>query len=254
MPYTRRHATRIYYEVEGSGPPLVLHHGLSDSLASWRDYGYTAALCEQFQLILLDARGHGRSAKPHLPTAYSLAERTGDVLAVLDDLGLAQAHYLGYSLGGWVGFGLAAYAPERLTTLTALGAHPFGQNMEMFRRGLAHGMAGWAALVAQQTGEELPLAVRARLLANDPVALQAGVADDRPSIADALQGCPIPMLLLCGANDPLLPLVQHAATKPARATFVALPDVNHVQTAIRSDRVVPHVSAFLREHRLEEAQ
>src|SRR3712207_4870218 len=101
MPYVNNDDTRIYYEVEGAGPPLVLLHGLSDSLASWRDYGFVAGLASDYRLILIDARGHGRSDKPHDPNAYGHAQRAADVAAVLDDLAIDRAHFLGYSLGGW---------------------------------------------------------------------------------------------------------------------------------------------------------
>lgn len=254
MPYTLNGATRIHYEVAGEGPALVLHHGLSDSLESWRDYGYVAALRHAFRLILIDARGHGRSDKPHDLAAYSLALRTADVLAVLDDLGIARAHYLGYSLGGWVGFGLAGAAPERIASLMLLGAHPFGQNMELFRRGFAHGLAGWAGLVAEQIGAALPAAVRQRLLANDIDALRASVADDRMSIAEVLPQIAAPCLLVCGGADPLLPLVRHAATKLAQAVVVELPDLNHLQTTTRSDLVLPYVTQFLTERQTQEVQ
>ena len=66
------------------------------------------------QLILLDARGHGASDKPHDPAAYDLRLRVGDVTAVLDDLEIRRADYFGYSMGGWIGFGLAKHAPVRL--------------------------------------------------------------------------------------------------------------------------------------------
>ena len=69
MPYVIKQEVRIYYEVEGQGTPLVLAHGGSDSLDMWRRYGYTDILKDDFQLILFDFRGHGRSDKPHQASA-----------------------------------------------------------------------------------------------------------------------------------------------------------------------------------------
>jgi pimeloyl-ACP methyl ester carboxylesterase len=64
MPYTNSQGVRIRYHIEGDGPPLVLQHGFTDSLESWYELGYVEALQHDYRLILVDARGHGASAKP----------------------------------------------------------------------------------------------------------------------------------------------------------------------------------------------
>jgi pimeloyl-ACP methyl ester carboxylesterase len=67
---------RIHYEVEGTGSPFVLQHGITDGLESWYEYGFVDALRDDHTLILIDARGHGGSDKPHDPVAYGL-DRVG---------------------------------------------------------------------------------------------------------------------------------------------------------------------------------
>lgn len=79
MPHAWNDKVRIHYEVEGSGPPLVLQHGITQTLDAWRRAGYVDALKSRYRLILVDARGHGASDKPHDPTAYRLASRAGDI-------------------------------------------------------------------------------------------------------------------------------------------------------------------------------
>jgi pimeloyl-ACP methyl ester carboxylesterase len=113
MPYANNHSVRIHYQVEGEGPPLVLQHGFTSSLQNWYAYGYVAALRQNYQLILIDARGHGQSDKLYDPQAYALQHRVEDVLAVLDALRIDNAHYLGYSMGGRIGFGIVKYHPVR---------------------------------------------------------------------------------------------------------------------------------------------
>ena len=81
MPYADHHGIRIHYETEGQGPPLVLHHWSLATLESWYDYGYVSALKDDYRLVLLDARGHGASDKPHRPEAYDLQKRVEDVVA-----------------------------------------------------------------------------------------------------------------------------------------------------------------------------
>ena len=125
MPYADHQGTRIHYQVEGEGPPLVLQHGFTGNLKRWYSFGYVDALKADYRLILVDARGHGASDKSHDPAAYALPLRVGDVLAVLDALKIDRAHYWGYSMGGWIGFGMAKYAAQRVHSLVIGGAHPY---------------------------------------------------------------------------------------------------------------------------------
>ena len=81
MPYADNQSTRIHYQVEGDGPPLVLQHGFTGNLMRWYSFGYVSALQSSYRLVLVDARGHGQSDKPHDPAAYALPRRVGDVVA-----------------------------------------------------------------------------------------------------------------------------------------------------------------------------
>src|SRR5262245_60361026 len=129
MPYADNAGVRIHYEVEGHGPTLVLQHGFTHSVRRWHMHGYVAALRHDHELVLIDARGHGLSDKPHDPSAYALAERVGDVIAVLDDLGRATTTFWGYSMGGRIGFGLARYARSRITAFVIGGQHPYERHL-----------------------------------------------------------------------------------------------------------------------------
>jgi pimeloyl-ACP methyl ester carboxylesterase len=99
MPYANSQGVRIHYEVEGVGPPLVLQHGFTDSLQSWYDLGYVDALKPDYRLILVDARGHGASDKPHEAEAYKPECNVADIVSVLDELEISRAHFFGYSMG-----------------------------------------------------------------------------------------------------------------------------------------------------------
>src|SRR5438067_13417159 len=124
MPYANNAGVRIHYQVDGNpdGPPLVLQHGFLCCVEDWYTLGYAATLGATYRLILTDARGHGASDKPHEPAAYRMAAMADDVVAVLDDLGLARAHFFGYSMGGKIGFVLAARAPERCRSFVLGGS------------------------------------------------------------------------------------------------------------------------------------
>ena len=112
----------LYYTVSGSGEPVVLLHGFAvQSDLNWRLPGVTRALARDFQVIALDLRGHGRSGKPYEPEQYGL-EMAKDVVRLLDHLGIERAHVVGYSLGGFIALKLAMLHPERIISLSALGA------------------------------------------------------------------------------------------------------------------------------------
>jgi pimeloyl-ACP methyl ester carboxylesterase len=245
MPHANNDGTCIYYEVEGYGPPLVLAHGFSDGLEGWREYGYAEVLEKEHRLILIDARGHGRSDKPYNPQAYGLEQRLADVVAVLDELGIDRAHYFGYSLGGWIGLGLAKYAPERLRSLIIGGAQPYGQSMQLYRQGLTGGIEGWVAVVEKMLGSPVTPKMKERLLSNDVQALLASVADDRPDISGILPTLTMPCLLYVGEADPLHSLVERCASEVPNGRFFSLPGLNHIQGTVRSDLVLPQVVEFL---------
>src|SRR5262249_50404343 len=129
MPYVENDGVRIHYEVEGKGPSLVLQHGFTHSLRRWYLHGYVDALRNDYELVLIDARGHGESDKPHDPHAYSLAARVRDVVAVVDDLKRRAVMFWGWSAGGRIGFGLAQYAPQRITAFVIGGGHPYERRL-----------------------------------------------------------------------------------------------------------------------------
>jgi pimeloyl-ACP methyl ester carboxylesterase len=247
MPYADNDGVRIHYCVEGTGPPLVLLHGFTDSLESWYEQGYVAALRPSYRVVLVDSRGHGASDKPHDPDAYVLEKRAGDVVAVLDALGLAKAHFWGYSMGSWIGFGMAQFAPGRVDRLVVGGPGPRARSLEATRQMVRAGIAGGDALIAaveERYGFEASPATRERLRAADPEALLAA-AVDRPSLEHILPGMRMPCLLYAGEADPLFAEAKAAAPLIANARFFSLPGLSHVEGFFRADLVLPKVVPFL---------
>jgi pimeloyl-ACP methyl ester carboxylesterase len=110
--------------VTGEGRPVVLLHGFPDSGRLWRHQ--VPVLAEAgHQVIVLDQRGYGRSDKPDEVDAYSLLFLAGDVVAVLDQLGIERAHVVGHDWGAAVAWGLGSMVPDRVDQLVALSVgHP----------------------------------------------------------------------------------------------------------------------------------
>lgn len=250
MPFAENDGVRIHYAVEGSGAPLVLHHGYSGSLRHWYQNGYVAALQDRYQLVLVDARGHGESDKPHDVADYALETRVQDVTRILDALGIARTLYCGFSMGGNVAYGLLTSQPERLAGAALLGADPFPYPTAEWNRIIKildeGGMAAYAETLSGDDGPH-STAEREATLAMDPRALIASKMDTRdwPGVADAFATVSTPTLLIGGAADPLYPLIAKAAASNAQSHLVTLADLDHVQTLRRSDLTLPHLQPFL---------
>ncbi|MBA3449592.1 MAG: alpha/beta fold hydrolase [Chloroflexia bacterium] len=253
MPYVTNDGLRIHYQVEARGEPLVLYHGLTGSGERWRDTGYVQELAKTYQVILIDARGHGESDKPQDPPAYGRRRQAADVVAVLDDLGIDVTRFWGHSMGGDVALTLGRHHPDRVRSLVVAGYSPFAAAGDE-----AAEMAAWAAdlhggMIRFVAGYErrhsaLPEDARHRWLANDGAALAACVAtmiaeSDGAQVAD-LPSIETPVMLLVGTEEPFAGQVHEAAALLPHGVFVPLTGLDHVQTFFRSDLVLPHVRDF----------
>jgi len=107
----------LAFDRTGSGAPLVLIHGLGSARTVWKPI--LPALASSFDVIAVDLPGHGRTpwipGTPMIPSALA-----AHVLETLDACGIARAHLVGNSLGGWTALELAAAAPDRVASVTAL--------------------------------------------------------------------------------------------------------------------------------------
>ena len=102
MPYVRNEGAEIHYhfeqEISGSSletnrPVMILSHGFMMDTTCWYKHGYVQELKRNFDLLIIDARGHGLSGKPHNPTDYEDKTMARDVLAVMDDAGVKTCHF-----------------------------------------------------------------------------------------------------------------------------------------------------------------
>jgi pimeloyl-ACP methyl ester carboxylesterase len=138
-----------------------------------------------------------------------------DVIAVLDDVGVAKAHLLGYSMGGMIGWCVVTSAPTRLHSLIVGAFSPYGIHTDAEK---AYFVAGLGA----------------------PKEFQKW-----PGVADQLAQLNLPALLYVGDLDPFRDDMAKAAKLTPNATFVPFPGLDHVDTAQKSDLVLPHVTKLL---------
>ena len=136
---------RLFFELHGpaTGAAVVLVHGFaSDYQLNWVGTRWQETLVRAgYRVIGLDCRGHGRSDKPHDPAAYAIDVMAADVRRLIDELEIASAAYLGYSMGARIGLQFVLEYPDRLSraALGGLGASGAIEDADRISRALRGG-------------------------------------------------------------------------------------------------------------------
>jgi pimeloyl-ACP methyl ester carboxylesterase len=111
--YTSFDSTRIYYQVRGRGPAVVLLHGFTSTLDSWTNTPLSQQLLAQgYQVVVLDLRGNGHSSKPASRAGYAHDAEARDVMGLATALGLAHYQLVGYSRGSIIAARLLELDPR----------------------------------------------------------------------------------------------------------------------------------------------
>ena len=254
MPYAEcSDGVRIYYEVEGSGPPIYFQHGLGSSHASWRDRGYVEALGDRYQLILVDARGHGQSDKPHDVDPYRKARRVLDIPGVLDDLGLDRAIFWGYSMGSRQGFAALQHVQDRLQAAILGGSHPYNtmlmqrldEEIGLWKQG-AEVHVAWAEARRAIPFSERERRERAKNDGEAFVARLTAYGEEPPgALAEGLESVAVPTCVYCGTDDLNHEGAKRAAAAMPGALFHSFAGFDHAAAAARVDVVLPVLRPFL---------
>ncbi|MGR4068670.1 3-oxoadipate enol-lactonase [Billgrantia sp. C5P2] len=243
--FTTGDGVRIAYCTEGpaDSPVLVLSNSIATDLEMWDRQ--VPELAEHFRVVRYDMRGHGESGVPN--GAYSIDRLGRDVLELLDSLGIHHAHFLGLSLGGFVGQWLGIHAPERIDRLilsntasylgparqwdeaiaAVLEAKDMQQTAERFLR-------NWfpARMLEPESAVVEPF--RATLLSTDRQGLAGAYAAVRDTdMRRTIALITAPTLIIAGEHDPVT-TVSHseamAATIPgAKLTVMPAAHMTHIE-------------------------
>jgi pimeloyl-ACP methyl ester carboxylesterase len=248
VPIARSNGFKIAYEISGDGPPLVLHPGMFQIGAHWSQAGYTQVLTASHTVITVDPLGLGAGDAPRDPAAYALQRRVDYVTAVLDDVGVGQAAFWGYSLGALTGYAVAVHAPERLTRLVAGAFDP----IDGFRSAVDHTLrqlglpADTDAYQVMKQGAAANPAQAAVIDAGDLGAFRANydAFSHEPGLHAELAAVGLPILMYAGTTDPWHNPMQTFADRTS-AGFFSVPDADHQGGWDRSGDVLPHVLPFL---------
>jgi len=240
---------RIHYNVYGDGPDVILIHGLTSTAADNWDTT-VPVLSASYRLLTLDVRGHGKSGGPHETGAYG-KNMVEDIVRLMDHLSIDRPHVVGYSMGGTLALNLAVDYPHRVRSLVVAGQ---GWSSAEDLEGTAA-----AAQALRQAGtttvlipdpESIRSSVRDRfmktLALNDALAL-AALMDDYPQLAvaaDDIRETTVPMLLLSGAEDPVIPRIDKLKSMRPDAEFILIADETHLSTP-SSAQFVAAIAEFL---------
>lgn len=260
MPYATSpiDGVRTYFEDPGDErPPVLFYSGFTDSVEYSKTLGLAVALQRDYRVIFADHRGMGRSDKPHDVAAYALPTRVADVVAVLDELGIERAHYVGSSWGARLGFAVGEQVSARFYSLVLWGNQPYpwdtttplyqglSEAMDALRHG---GIEAFVERWESAIGQRFPEPGRTMMFDNDPTAIDAAfrsVHEEGPVSKD-LGAWRIPCLICIGEEDDMRADAERAAGEIPGAVFVPLPRKTHFSAEHVVDELLQPVLRLLR--------
>lgn len=257
-------------EVAGAGPPLLVLHGFTGSVATWHEH--LPAFTRHNRVIAVDLIGHGASDAPRDAARYSMAHCACDLLAVCHHLHAEHFALLGYSMGARLALCLAAAAPERISALVLESGSPgLADSAEraarrasdealairIEREGVEAFVAAWETLPLFASQRTLPPQVRKRLrmqrLRNSPLGLANSLRGMGLGAQESLWGrlgeITAPTLLIAGALDHKFQnIAQEMVKQLPRVELGIVPDGGHAAHLERPDVFNGLVMEFVGTH------
>ncbi len=269
MPKAKVNGIELAYEVHGEGDPLVLAHGYTASKEMWADQ--IGPFSERYRVVVYDVRGHGESEAPAADdSGYTLDTFVDDQRALMEHLGIEQAHIGGLSMGGMIAMRFALKHPQMTRALllsdTAAAIATAGQLFSQWEanrvmiegfvrsQGVAAVMRNLYAQRAQTMGiaqpQELPAGVQRhieRLQKMSPDGfLGAGRAlREQESVLERLPEITAPTLILVGDQDFLRGPSEQMKERMPDARFVLIKDSAHGTCVWQPEHFTSAVVDFL---------
>ncbi|WP_139491590.1 alpha/beta fold hydrolase [Brevibacillus dissolubilis] len=251
--------TTLSYIDQGTGDTLVLLHGFCGSSAYWRHV--IPSLSAYYRVIAPDLRGHGESSAPDGP--YTMEVFADEIAALLDALGIEKTVMLGHSLGGYItltfaekhadklhGFGLVhstAYPDsDEAKANRDKGAESIQKyGMEAFIRALIPKLfaPGNLSGMPEEVGEVEVIGLGTK--PDGAIHTLRGMRD-RVDRNHVLTSTDLPVFLLAGAEDQIIPLEKAFAVERPNVTKAKLEGVGHMGMVEKPERVVEEIGEFLR--------
>ena len=215
--------TSIFYEVSGKGKPVVLLHGFLESSKIWKDL--IPYFSEKHKVIIIDLLGHGKSGV--MAEIHSMELMAEAVVSILVDLQIESAIFLGHSLGGYVTLALAEIFPEKVEKIILLNSSPAEDSKERkINRDRAIKIVnkvpeafismGINNLFAESTRElyiERIEELKNEALTFPILGITAAMKGmkQRKDRVEMLKNFNKPKIMICGIDDPVIPLNESKA-------------------------------------------
>ncbi|HHB2054178.1 2-succinyl-6-hydroxy-2,4-cyclohexadiene-1-carboxylate synthase [Bacillus cereus] len=256
------------YEVVGSGEPLLLLHGFTGSMETWRSF--ISSWSEQFQVIVVDLVGHGKTESPEDVAHYDIRNVALQMKELLDYLHIEKVHILGYSMGGRLAITMACLYPDYVHSLLlencTAGLEDEADRKErrekddrladkIEREGIEIFVSMWENIPLFETQKRLAKnvqeAVRKERLANNPKGLANSLrgmgTGAQPSWWDELKNLKIPVLLMNGEYDEkFFRILKNIEKCMSDAKFVKIHGAGHAIHVEQPEKFDTIVKGFLK--------
>ena len=250
----------IHYELSGKkpAPVVVLGHSLACSQVMW--WPQLELLETHFRVLRYDTRGHGQTEAP--PGAYTLEQLVADAIGMLDALKLDQVHWVGLSMGGMIGQGVALGHPDRLCSMVLADTAAIipAEAQPVWQERIDAAVNGGMQAVAESTlerwftpkylkqnGPEVDR-IRQQILAT-PVAGYVGCSEAIRCLnyLERLDAVQTRTLIMVGADDPGTPVSASEAicAQIKTAELVVIPQAAHLSNIEQADVFNDQLMAFL---------
>lgn len=250
---------KLNYHILGNqsaNEAIIMAHGNGNRASDWQKLGYIEPLAKDYKLIVMDALGYGDSDKPYDAQYYTEQQRAQDVITVLQAASLNKAHFFGSSVGGSLGFVLAAKFPDYFLSFAIGAAHPYGSKqpiaanlfdgpfMDYMQQ---HGMQGFVEyLETEFLGKSFPETIRDDYMNNDVKALMAANSNPWQDYSSFLLSIKQPVWLFAGKKEPVVEFLPEISANIANCQTTIFPGFDHADLYWSGEVVASAYLDFLR--------
>lgn len=245
----------LYYKDSGKGVPLTLLHSFPLDHTIWLDL--VPDLEDTCRIVLPDLRGHGLSPVPEGP--YSMKAMAEDVVALLDNLGIEKTVLAGNSMGGYVALAFARYFPQRLSALALVASHAYADSVEKKKLRISsiaqiekEGVIPFFSGMPEKLSYNREVAnfsrdIISRANRDGVIGTQAAMAQ-RPDSIDLLSGLDVPIMIIAGQNDQLIPIEtsRNMAQEIKGSGLIEIPGAGHLPMLDNSTETAAALLSFIK--------
>ncbi|GGG17013.1 alpha/beta fold hydrolase [Paenibacillus aceti] len=249
----------VAYQEQGQGQTIVLLHGFCGSSGYWEKLA--PRLSPEYHIVMPDLRGHGGSEAPAGP--YTIEQMAEDIAALMEQMGVAKYTLLGHSLGGYITLALAERYSSRLNGFGLIHSTPYpdsaegkekrlkavdkirDEGIETFVDGLVPGL--FAPDLRQAMEQEIEHAKQLGYRTPPQGAQGASLAmRERGDRREVLSGSSLPILLVAGENDAVIPAERTFTTEGNHVTKTIIKGAGHMSMYEAPEQLAAVIRDFMR--------